>query len=165
MRKNYIDPFLAATYVRVTWLWSNSNSVRGAAYLMSIPSFKLLSQNMYKTSPETFRWLGALLIPASELFVNQRAINCPTMTKLSRWSRHSKYKSVYQILYIMFEAMNAERCIWPIFGCKVGQSVPTGMQLELDVWHYLPGVYTKFQVSRHLEQRRGKIRKIQNAQR
>ena len=38
-------------------------------------------------------------------------------------------------------------------GCKVGQSVPIGMKLELDVWHYLLNVYTTFQIdtSKHVE--------------
>ena len=49
--------------------------------------------------------------------------------------------------------MNAEKWLWPIFGCKVGQSVPIGMKLELDVWHYLLNVYTMFQndISKHVE--------------
>ena len=49
--------------------------------------------------------------------------------------------------------MNAEKWLWPIFGCKVGQSVPIGIKLELDVWHYLLNVYTMFQndVSKHVE--------------
>ena len=62
--------------------------------------------------------------------------------------------------------MNAEKWIWPIFGCKVGQSVLIGMKLELDVWHYLLNVYTMFQndISKHVEKKPGKLRKIQNAQ-
>ena len=61
--------------------------------------------------------------------------------------------------------MNAEKWLWPIFGYKVGQSVPIGMKLELDVWHYLLK-YTMFQndISKHLEKNPGKLRKIQNAQ-
>ena len=49
--------------------------------------------------------------------------------------------------------MNAEKSLWPIFGCKVGQSVPIGMKLELDVWHYLKNLYTMFQIdiSKHVE--------------
>ena len=49
--------------------------------------------------------------------------------------------------------MNAEKWLWPIFGCKVGQSVPIGMKLELDVWHYLLNVYAMFQndISKHVE--------------
>ena len=67
---------------------------------------------------------------------------------------------------MIFEAMNAEKLLWPIFGCKVGQSVPIGMKLELDVWHYLLNVYTMFQndFSKHVEKKPGKLRKIQNAQ-
>ena len=62
--------------------------------------------------------------------------------------------------------MNAEKWLWPIFDCKVGQSVPIGMKLELDVWHYLLNVYTKFQIdiSKHVEKKPGKLRKNQNEQ-
>ena len=62
--------------------------------------------------------------------------------------------------------MNAEKWLWLIFGCKVGQSVPIGMKLELDVWHYLLNVYTMFQndIPKHVEKKPGKLRKIQNAQ-
>ena len=34
---------------------------------------------------------------------------------------------------MIFKAMNADKWLWPIFGCKVGQSVPIEMKLELDV--------------------------------
>ena len=34
---------------------------------------------------------------------------------------------------MIFKAMNADKWLWPIFDCKVGQSVPIGMKLELDV--------------------------------
>ena len=62
--------------------------------------------------------------------------------------------------------MNAEKLLWPIFGYKVGQSVPIGMKLELDVWHYPLNVNTMFQndISKHVEKKPGKLRKIQNAQ-
>ena len=55
---------------------------------------------------------------------------------------------------------------WPIFGCKVSQSVPIGMKLELDVWHYLLNVYIMFQIdiSKHVEKKPGKLCKIQNVQ-
>ena len=62
---------------------------------------------------------------------------------------------MYQIwgLYTIFEATDAEKLLWFIFGCKVGQSVPIGMKLELEVWHHLLDVYTKFQIdiSKHVE--------------
>ena len=32
------------------------------------------------------------------------------------------------------------------FGCKVGQSVPIAMKLELDVWHHLLDVFGSFQI-------------------
>ena len=40
------------------------------------------------------------------------------------------------------------------FGSKVGQSVPIGIKLELNAWHHLLNVYTKFQtdiISKHVE--------------
>ena len=67
---------------------------------------------------------------------------------------------------MIFEAMNAEKWLWPIFGCKVDQSVPIGMKLELDVWHYLLNVYTMLQIDtlKHVEKKPRKLCKIQNAQ-
>ena len=52
--------------------------------------------------------------------------------------------------------MHAEKILWFIFGCKEGQSVPIGMKLELDMWHHLLDVYTKFQIdiSKHVERSR-----------
>ena len=49
--------------------------------------------------------------------------------------------------------MNAEKWLWSIFGCKVGQSVPIRMKLELNLWHHLLDEYTKFEIdiSRHVE--------------
>ena len=47
---------------------------------------------------------------------------------------------------MIFKAMNADKLLWPIFACKVGQSVPIGMKLELDVWHHLLDAYIKFQI-------------------
>ena len=40
------------------------------------------------------------------------------------------------------------------------------MKLELDMWHYLLNVYTMFQndISKHVEKKPGKLRKIQNTQ-
>ena len=50
-------------------------------------------------------------------------------------------------------AMYADKWLWPIFGCKVGQSVQTGIKLELDVWHHPLDVYAKFQtdISKHVQ--------------
>ena len=76
------------------------------------------------------------------------------MTKVKR-GQDTHYLSVYQIwgLYIIFKAMNADKWLWPIFCCKVGQSVQIGMKLELDVWHHPLDVYAKFQtdISQHVQ--------------
>ena len=39
------------------------------------------------------------------------------------------------------------------FGCKVGQSVPSGIKLELDVWHHRLDVQTNFKIdiSKHVK--------------
>ena len=55
--------------------------------------------------------------------------------------------------------MNADKWLWTIFGCEVGQSVQIGMKLELDMWHHLLDVYTKFQtdISKHVQKKAGKL--------
>ena len=55
--------------------------------------------------------------------------------------------------YIIFKAMYVDKWLWPIFGCKVDQSVQIGMKLELDVWHHPLDVYAKFQtdISKHVK--------------
>ena len=76
-----------------------------------------------------------------------------------KWNMNSicctTYSCVHQIwgLYIIFKAMNADKWLWPIFVCKVGQRVQIGMQLELDVWHHPLDVYAKFQtdISKHAQ--------------
>ena len=82
------------------------------------------------------------------------------MTKVNR-GQDTHYLSVYQIwgLYIIFKAMNADKWLWPILGCKVGQSVQIGMKLKLDVWHHPLNVYAKFQtdISQHVQKKSGKL--------
>ena len=62
--------------------------------------------------------------------------------------------------------MNTEKLLWPIFACKVGRIFLIEMKLKLDMWHPLRDVYTKFQIdiSKHVEIKPGKLRKIQNTQ-
>ena len=104
---------------------------------------------------KTFHWLRALLTPHSKCSCTPEGQKWPNHDKKRYGSRHSQHKCVYQNwdLYMIFEAMNAENWLWPIFGCKVRQSVMIGMKLELDVWHHLLDVYTKFQtdISKHVE--------------
>ena len=44
-------------------------------------------------------------------------------------------------------------------GYKVSQSVQIGMKIELDMWHHLLDVYTKFQtdISKHVQKKSGKL--------
>ena len=51
--------------------------------------------------------------------------------------------------------MNADKWLWPIFGCKVGQSVQIGMKLELDVWHHPLDVYPSFKLISHNMYKKG----------
>ena len=85
----------------------------------------------------------------------------PNEDKNQRGSRHSLFECVYQIwsLCMIFKAMNADKWLWPIFGCKVGQSVQIGIKLELDVWHHPLNVYAKFQtdISKHVQKMSGKL--------
>ena len=78
-------------------------------------------------------WLGALLTPPFECFCPPEGQKLPKDDKSQKGSRHWLFECVYQIwgLYIIFKAMNADKWLWPIFGCKVGQSVQIGMKLEL----------------------------------
>ena len=59
--------------------------------------------------------------------------------------------------------MNAENYFDLFFCCKVGQ---IEMKLELDMCLCLLDVYTKFEIdiSKHVEKKPRKLRKIQNAQ-
>ena len=63
---------------------------------------------MYKKSPENFLLAGSSSNTPFQVFLSARGPK-------------------------IFKAMNADKWPWPIFGCKVGQSVPVGMKLELDV--------------------------------
>ena len=92
---------------------------------------------MYKKSPENFSLAGSSSNTPFQVFLSARGpkIAQPWWKSVGINSRHSQYKCVYQIwgLYMIFKAMNADKWLWPIFGCKVGQSVPIGMKLELDM--------------------------------
>ena len=62
---------------------------------------------------------------------------------------------------MIFEAINAEKFNWPIFGGNVGQSVSIVMKLIIifDVPCHPPGVYTKFHfdISKHVEEKAEKL--------
>ena len=147
------------------------NSICCATYSVYKPTFKLIQQNISirKKSRKLFRGRDLIVMklkphvllagsstnsPIPGVFVPHRAKNCPSMTKISR-GQNIHYLSVYQIwgLYITFQAMNADKWLWLIFGCKVGQSVDIRMKLELDVWHHLLNAYAKFQtdITKHVQ--------------
>ena len=90
---------------------------------------------MYKKSPENFSLAGSSSNTPFQVFLSARGPKIAQPWRKSVGSRHSQYKCVYQIwgFYMIFKAMNADKWLWYIFGCKVGQSVPIGMKLELDV--------------------------------
>ena len=101
------------------------------------------------------RRLWALLTAPFECFCPPEGQKLPKDDKSQKGSRHSLFECVYQIwgLYIICKAMNADKWLWPIFGCKVGQSVQIGMKLEPDVWHHPLDVYATFQtdISQHVQ--------------
>ena len=101
------------------------------------------------------RWLGALLTHPFECFCPPEGQKLPKHDKNQQGSRPSLFECVYQIwgLHIIFMAMYADKLLWPIFGCKVGQSDQIGMKLELDVWHHPLDLYAKFQtdISQHVQ--------------
>ena len=112
------------------------------------------------------RWLGALLTPLFECFCPWEGQKLPKHDKNQQGSRHSLFECVYQIwgLYIIFKAMHADKWLWPIFGCKVGQSVPIGLKLKLDVSYHLLHVYTKFHTDIPKHEEKNRKTSIQNAQ-
>ena len=67
---------------------------------------------------------------------------------------------MYQIwrIYLDLWGYDCKKWVWPTFGCKLGQSDPIVMQLELDMSCHLLNVYTKFQIdiSKHVEEKSGK---------
>ena len=65
-------------------------------------------------------------VPLSECLWPPRGQTLPTHYENQYSSRHLLCKWMYQIWkrYIMFKAINKEKLLWSIFGCKVGQSVP-----------------------------------------
>ena len=67
-----------------------------------------MSKHVQK-SGENVSLMGALLGYPFQMFLTTRG---PNLVPLS-----------------IFETMNAEKCIWPICGCKVGQSVPIAKNL------------------------------------
>ena len=60
----------------------------------------------------------------------------------------------FEEFILIYQAMIAKKLVWPIFGCKLGQSDPIVMQLKLDMLCHLLNVYTKFQIdiSKHVEE-------------
>ena len=104
---------------------------------------------------------GALLTPPFECFCAPEGQKLPKHDKNQQGSRHSLFECVYQIwgLYIIFKAMDVGKLLWPIFGCKVSQSILIGLKLELDVWYHPLDVYAKFQtnISQHVQKMSGKL--------
>ena len=86
---------------------------------------------MYKKSPENFSLAGSSSNTPFQVFLSARG---PKIAQPWRKSVRIKTLTIEVcVLYMIFKGMNADKWLWPIFGCKVGQSVPIGMKLELDV--------------------------------
>ena len=109
---------------------------------------------------KTYRWLGALLTLPFEYFCPPEVQKLPNHDENQQGSRFLLYKCVYKTwdLYMIFKAMNADKWLWYIFGCKVVQNVPIWMKLKLDVCHHLLNLYIQFQtdISKHADKMPGK---------
>ena len=90
---------------------------------------------MYKKSPENFSLAGSSSNTPFQVFLSARGPKIAQAWRKSVRIKTLTNKCVYQIwgLYMIFKGIYADKWLWPIFGCKVGQSVPIGMKLELDV--------------------------------
>ena len=152
------------------------NSICCATYSVYKPISSWCSKTFRKKSRKLFRGRDLILMklkphvslagsstnpppPPLQVFLSTRG---PKIAQA--WQKSVGIKTlecVYQIwgLYIIFKAMNADKWLWLIFGCKVGQSVEIGMKLELDVWHHPLDVYAKFQtdISQHAQKKSGKL--------
>ena len=86
--------------------------------------------------------------------------------KIILLQKRNLYREVYrrppmcQIwrIYLDLWGYDCKKSVWPIFGCKLGQSDPIVMQFKLDMLCHLLNVYTKFQIdiSKHVEEKSGK---------
>ena len=96
-------------------------------------------------------WLGVLLTPPFESFCPPEGQKLPKHDKKSIGVKTLTIWVCVPIwgLYIIFKAMNADKWLWPIFGCKIGQGVQIGMKLELDVWHHPPDYMPSFKLISH----------------
>ena len=81
----------------------------------------------------------------------QKSIGVKTLTI---WVCVPNLRPLYNL-----KAINADKWLWPIFGCKVGQSVQIRMKLDLDVWYHPLDVYAKFQtdISQHVQKKSDKL--------
>ena len=111
-----------------------------------------ISKHVKKKVCKTFRWLGALLTSPYRVFLSTRG---PKISQAWRKSVGVKALTIWVCVLNLrpLYNLNADKWLWPIFGCKVGQSVQMGMKLELDMWHHLLDLYTKFQtdISKHVQ--------------
>ena len=121
--------------MKVSRLEWNSNSTCDTTRVLDVyAKFQTnISQHVQK-SPENFSLAGSSSNTPFEVFLSARG------PKIAQpWRKSVRIKTltiqVYQIwgLYMIFKAMNADKWLWPISGCKVDQSVLIEMKLELDV--------------------------------
>ena len=72
MQINDFDLFLAVKYVKVSRLEWNSNLTCDTTHYMYMPSFKLISRNMYKKNPENFLLPGSSSNTPFQVFLSTR---------------------------------------------------------------------------------------------
>ena len=73
------------------------------------------------------------------------------LDKAFKATTSTNLKTIYQLV-----ASVIIEIIWLTFGFKVGRIILIAMKPELDMWCYLPDVYTKFQIdiSKHVNKSR-----------
>ena len=154
MQINDGDLFLAVKYVKVSRLEWNSNLTCNTTYCMYIPSFKLISQNMYKKARKTSKNPKRAKIIAKIL----KIIFLQKTELMSRNIQQATCVSNLKNLSWFMRPWLQKKRVWPTFGCKLGQNDPIVIQLKLDMSCHLLNVYTKCQIdiSKHVEEKSGK---------
>ena len=140
--KNNRAPLLSniKLYTSYHHMWSQTGvTVRKRSIWVKFDDFFTSVTLTFDLWPRPFAWTSLLSL-----------VMTPENFMMIRWWEHSQQEQ---------SETDADQWLWPIFGCKVGQSVQIGMKLELDVWHHPLDVYAKFQtdISQHVQKKAGKL--------
>ena len=122
----------------------------------------IISQKMLIWIPCQMKWWNKQsLINTSLMLFSCNTFLCSVSLKTKQYIKligiytRPNFSFILNLFSWASKSINHHKCkgiLWPIFACKVCQSVPIGMKLGLDLW-YILDVYTKFQIdiSKHVE--------------